>query len=92
MTPMQRTLQPMLANEEQRPPVGEEWAFEIKWDGVRALAHSDGEGGLLIQSRRGTTAPQASRLVWSLCHSTERGHIVGRDDFTRKHRKRLCQT
>jgi bifunctional non-homologous end joining protein LigD len=52
-TPTQWTVQPMLANEEQRPPAGEGWAFEIKWDGVRALAHSDGDGGLLIHSRRG---------------------------------------
>jgi bifunctional non-homologous end joining protein LigD len=43
----------MLAKEEPAPPAGEGWAFEIKWDGVRALAHSDGEGGLRIESRRG---------------------------------------
>jgi bifunctional non-homologous end joining protein LigD len=43
----------MLAKEESRAPAGGGWAFEIKWDGVRALAYSDGEGGLRIESRRG---------------------------------------
>ena len=42
----------MLAIEAPRPPDGGGWAFEIKWDGVRALAHADGKGGLRIESRR----------------------------------------
>ena len=46
-------LRPMLAKEAGRPPEGEGWGFEIKWDGVRALAHSDGQGGVRIESRRG---------------------------------------
>ena len=34
---------PMLASLSQRLPVnGEEWAFEYKWDGVRAIARWDG--------------------------------------------------
>ena len=32
---------------------------------------------------------QVSRLAWSSCHSTDRGRIAGRDDFTRKHRAKL---
>ncbi|HEX2435922.1 MAG TPA: non-homologous end-joining DNA ligase [Solirubrobacterales bacterium] len=47
------TLRPMLATEASTPPEDGGWAFEIKWDGVRALAHTDGEGGLRIESRRG---------------------------------------
>jgi bifunctional non-homologous end joining protein LigD len=46
-------MRPMLAKEAARPPDGGGWGFEIKWDGVRALAHSDGEGGVRIESRRG---------------------------------------
>lgn len=30
----------------------EQWAFEMKWDGIRALAHLDG-GGLVLRSRNG---------------------------------------
>ena len=47
------TLRPMLAREADAPPSGDGWAFEVKWDGVRALAYADGEGGLRLESRRG---------------------------------------
>jgi bifunctional non-homologous end joining protein LigD len=46
-------LRPMLAREADAPPNDGGWAFEIKWDGVRALACSEGDGGLRIESRRG---------------------------------------
>jgi bifunctional non-homologous end joining protein LigD len=46
-------LRPMLAREADAPPHDGGWAFEIKWDGVRALAGSEGDGGLRIESRRG---------------------------------------
>ena len=52
-TPKSRTMRPMLATEASTPPEDGGWAFEIKWDGVRALAHADGRGGLRIESRRG---------------------------------------
>ncbi|MGH2960618.1 MAG: non-homologous end-joining DNA ligase [Solirubrobacterales bacterium] len=45
-------LRPMLAREANEPPPGEGWGFEIKWDGVRALAHS-GPNGFRVESRRG---------------------------------------
>lgn len=47
--PMPRHLRPMLARMTDRPPEGDGWGFEIKWDGVRALAHID--EGLRIESR-----------------------------------------
>jgi bifunctional non-homologous end joining protein LigD len=43
---------PMLARETSSLPDGPGWAFEIKWDGVRALAHDDGSR-VRIRSRRG---------------------------------------
>ena len=43
----------MLAREADAPPNDGGWAFEIKWDGVRALAGSEGDGRLRIESRRG---------------------------------------
>lgn len=42
----------MLAREADDVPKGEGWAFELKWDGVRALAHLDG-GVTTVRGRRG---------------------------------------
>ena len=36
-SPMPRTIAPMLATLTTRPPSGENWLYEVKWDGVRAL-------------------------------------------------------
>jgi bifunctional non-homologous end joining protein LigD len=45
-------LQPMLAAEVKRPFSGPEWAFEVKFDGYRALAEWDASGARM-KSRRG---------------------------------------
>ena len=50
--PMPRNLEPMLAIPAPDPPAGEEWAHEIKWDGIRALTRIDRDG-LRIGARRG---------------------------------------
>lgn len=42
----------MKATLADRPPHGDEWLFEIKWDGVRAVAFVD-NGDLRLQSRSG---------------------------------------
>jgi bifunctional non-homologous end joining protein LigD len=39
---MPKHIEPMLARVAERLPEGEGWAFEIKWDGVRAMVHADG--------------------------------------------------
>ena len=58
-----KTLQPMLATPTETPPDGDDWAFEIKWDGVRALAFLD-ESGTRIASRRGEdTTPRYPELA-----------------------------
>jgi bifunctional non-homologous end joining protein LigD len=49
---MPRNLEPMLATPANEPPGGEGWAFEVKWDGVRALAFIEG-GAARISARRG---------------------------------------
>lgn len=36
-SPMPQTVAPMLATLASRPPSGDEWLYEVKWDGVRAL-------------------------------------------------------
>jgi bifunctional non-homologous end joining protein LigD len=49
--PMPRRLKPMLATLSTRLPLDEEaWAYEIKWDGVRAIAYCEG-GHLRLESR-----------------------------------------
>jgi bifunctional non-homologous end joining protein LigD len=49
--PMPQRLEPMLARVAERPPRGDGWAFEVKWDGVRAISFLDSEPR--ICSRRG---------------------------------------
>ena len=47
-------LEPMLARPGELPPESEQqrWAFEIKWDGIRALAYTEG-GRLRLENRNG---------------------------------------
>jgi len=49
---MPSTIEPMTATLAERPPRGEEWLFEVKWDGVRAIAFVEREE-VRIQSRSG---------------------------------------
>lgn len=55
----------MLATAARRLPPGPGWAFEIKWDGVRALAEIT-DGALKVSARRGADAtpryPELARL------------------------------
>jgi bifunctional non-homologous end joining protein LigD len=93
--PMPTDLRPMLAVEGKRPPNGDGWGFEIKWDGVRALAHSDGQGGLRIESRRGEdiTAryPELTALGDALAghRAILDGEIVAFDEHDRPSFQRL---
>jgi bifunctional non-homologous end joining protein LigD len=48
--PMPERLVPMLARAGRLPPDDEDWAFEIKWDGVRAITYWQ-PGELRIESR-----------------------------------------
>jgi bifunctional non-homologous end joining protein LigD len=49
---MPSAIEPMKATLADRPPRGDEWLFEVKWDGVRALAFIDTEA-VRLQSRSG---------------------------------------
>jgi bifunctional non-homologous end joining protein LigD len=49
---MPAALEPMKATLADRPPRGDEWWFEVKWDGVRALAFLEHES-VRLQSRSG---------------------------------------
>ena len=51
--PMPTSLEPMLARTGLLPEGGDEgWAYEVKWDGIRALAYAD-HGEWSMRSRRG---------------------------------------
>jgi ATP-dependent DNA ligase len=50
--PLKPPLQPQLARSKASLPVGEEWAYEPKYDGFRAIVFVDGEAAT-IQSRGG---------------------------------------
>src|SRR5918912_4139094 len=52
--PMPERIEPMLARAGDLPPDDGRWAFEIKWDGVRAIAYAEG-GRLRLASRRATS-------------------------------------
>jgi bifunctional non-homologous end joining protein LigD len=49
---MPAAIEPMLATLVDKPPRGEEWLYEVKWDGVRAIAYLDHEE-VRITSRSG---------------------------------------
>ena len=48
--PVMPTVEPMLAKRVDAIPGGNDWIFEPKWDGFRAIVFRDGEE-ILIQSR-----------------------------------------
>ena len=62
--PMPEHVAPMLATTGELPRDEQGWAFEIKWDGVRAIAYAQG-GTLRLESRNGRditpALPRAAR-------------------------------
>ncbi len=55
--PMPRLLHPMLATLVDKPFTGEEWLFEVKWDGYRALAFiEDGDFRLVSRNQHDLTS------------------------------------
>jgi bifunctional non-homologous end joining protein LigD len=51
--PMPQRLTPMLARSGELPPDEEAWAFEVKWDGIRALLFCD-HGHIELVGRNGS--------------------------------------
>ncbi len=83
--PMPERIVPMLATLGGEVPEGDEWAFEIKWDGVRAIAYSE-PGRLRFESRNlreiTTAYPELSKLNRALSHhgAILDGEIVAFDE------------
>jgi bifunctional non-homologous end joining protein LigD len=94
--PMPEGLRPMLAKPGDKAPSGDGWAFEVKWDGIRALIYSE-PGRMRIESRnlRDITAqyPELRRLNRALSHHRAilDGEIVALDEHGRPSFERLQQ-
>ncbi len=56
-SPMPKAVSPMLATLATRPPSGDSWLYEVKWDGVRAVCFIE-ENDLRIFSRTGKRCDQ----------------------------------
>jgi bifunctional non-homologous end joining protein LigD len=54
-TPSRAPIKPMLATlgDESDLTSDDEWAFEMKWDGIRAIAHVEPDGTVLLRTRNG---------------------------------------
>ncbi|MGH2942642.1 MAG: DNA ligase D, partial [Solirubrobacteraceae bacterium] len=84
--PMPARLTPMLAKPSRElPPDDERWAYEIKWDGVRAIAYSE-PGRLRFESRNhndiSASYPELRALNRALSshHAILDGEIVAFDE------------
>jgi bifunctional non-homologous end joining protein LigD len=92
--PMPERIVPMLATLSTEVPDGDDWAFEIKWDGVRAIAYSE-PGRLRFESRRlreiTGAYPELSKLNRALSHHSAvlDGEIVAFDEQGRPSFHRL---
>jgi bifunctional non-homologous end joining protein LigD len=51
--PMPERVEPCLALQTAKPPSGEDWAFEVKWDGYRLAIHIEPGGRIRIITRGG---------------------------------------
>lgn len=51
--PMPDRIEPCLVKLAARPPVGDEWSFEVKWDGYRVALHIGPEGRVRILTKNG---------------------------------------
>jgi len=56
-SPMPRAIAPMLATLTTHPPSGDQWLYEVKWDGVRAILFVE-DNQLRILSRTGKRCDQ----------------------------------
>ncbi|HEY0515526.1 MAG TPA: DNA ligase D, partial [Solirubrobacteraceae bacterium] len=94
--PMPRKIVPMMARPGALPPDDESWGYEIKWDGVRAIAYST-PGELRLESRNlndiSDSYPELARLSRSLGSRSAvlDGEIVAFDAEARPSFSRLQQ-
>jgi bifunctional non-homologous end joining protein LigD len=61
--PMPKTFEPMLAKAVDRLPQGDDWAYELKWDGVRAFVHVEGDETRVVSRRGEELSPRYPELA-----------------------------
>jgi ATP-dependent DNA ligase len=62
------TIQPMLSESAKKPPVGDEYIYEVKWDGIRALITIE-DGQIKIKAAIKTTSPNSfQNSPWWINH------------------------
>lgn len=74
-SPMPQSAAPMVASLVDRPPAGDEWLYEVKWDGVRALCFIE-DKQLRILSRNGNRCEQQYPELHVLRHYVEAGTAI----------------
>ena len=72
---MPAAIEPMKATLAERPPRGDDWLFEIKWDGVRAIAFIESEE-LRLQSRTGHRCERQYPELAVIPHQVAAGRAV----------------
>src|ERR1700722_5640329 len=65
----------MMANIAEKPPRGDNWVFEIKWDGVRGLCFIE-DGELRILSRNGNRCERQYPELSVLPHYVDAGQAI----------------
>ena len=72
---MPAAIEPMKATLAEKPPRGEDWLFEIKWDGVRAIAYVDHEEVRLV-SRNGLRCERQYPELAAIHHQVAARQVV----------------
>jgi bifunctional non-homologous end joining protein LigD len=86
--PMPRAIHPMLATLVDKPFDDDEWLYEIKWDGYRAVAFLDGKSLRLVSRNQNDLTAAYPELHIIPDHLTARnaildGEIVALDEYGR---------
>jgi bifunctional non-homologous end joining protein LigD len=72
---MPAAIEPMMASLVDKPPRGPEWLFEVKWDGVRAIAFVDREE-IRLQSRSGLRCERQYPELAVIHHQLAAGQAI----------------
>jgi bifunctional non-homologous end joining protein LigD len=72
---MPAQIEPMKATLAEKPPRGQDWLFEVKWDGVRAIAFVDREE-VRLQSRTGNRCERQYPELAVIHHQVAGGQVV----------------
>jgi len=73
--PLPKSIEPMLASLVDQPPPGDDWVYEVKWDGVRAICFIE-DGKLRIFSRTGKRCDAQYPELSVLPHYVQAGTAV----------------